>query len=123
MSISHIPEVSAPPRQYIPQQPPTLYTGSSRMATTTPIETEYNLFYEPDVYNPPGSCVNDFKDIPDLIQYIEEQIEDVYLECNEFQDTHVAKDGQILDIATITIRNAHNEEMDVKLFDRHLFPL
>ena len=90
------------------------------MTITTPIETEYNLFYEPDVYNPPGSCVNDFKDIPDLIEYIEEQIQDVYLERNEFQDTHIGKDGQILDIATMTIRNSHNEEMDVKLFDRHL---
>ena len=75
---------------------------------------------QPDVYNPPGSCVNDFKDIPDLIEYIEEQIQDVYLERNEFQDTHIGKDGQILDIATMTIRNSHNEEMDVKLFDRHL---
>ena len=96
------------------------FTESSRITSTTPIETEYNLFYEPDIYNPPGSYVNDFKDIPDLIEYIEEQIQDVYLERNEFQDTHFGKDGQILDIATMTIRNAHNEEMDVKLFDRHL---
>ena len=64
------------------------------MTSTTPIETEYNLFYEPDIYNPPGSCVNDFKDIPDLIQYIDEQIQDVYLECNDFQELPIAKDGQ-----------------------------
>ena len=90
------------------------------MATTTPIEAEYSLFYETDVYNPPGSCVNEFKDIPDLIEYIEEQIQDVYLERNEFQDTHIAKDGQILDIVIMTIRNGHSEEMDVKLFDRNI---
>ena len=54
------------------------------MASTTRIECEYNYYYQPDNYNPPGSCINEFKDLGDLIDYIDTQTEDCYAERNDF---------------------------------------
>ena len=102
--------------------PPWLHLAPKKMASTTrdsttPIETEFNYFYEPDIYNPPGSCINEFKDVGELIDYIDVQTQDCYAERNDFEDSHTGKDGQLLDMVNMSIRNVYNEEVNLKIFD------
>ena len=42
------------------------------------------------------------------------------MERNDFQDSHTAKDGQVLDMVNMSIRNVYNEEVNLKIFDRHM---
>ena len=41
------------------------------MENTTPIECEYFYYYVPDYNSSPASCINEFKDLADLIDYID----------------------------------------------------
>ena len=90
------------------------------MASTTPIETEYNYYYEPDFYNPPGSCINEFKDVRELIEYIDIQTQDCYAEINDFEESHTGKDGQVLDMVNMSVRNVYEEEVNLKIYDQHM---
>ena len=125
-----IPDVLASPRLHL--APPWLHLAPnfiqklySKMASTTrdsttPIESEFNYFYEPDIYNPPGSCINEFKDVGELIDYIDVQTQDCYAEIKVFEDSHTGKDGQLLDMVNMSIRNVYNEEVNLNIFDRHM---
>ena len=92
----------------------TLSSTSSKMASTTPIECEYNYYYQPDYYNPPGSCINEFKDLGDLIDYIDTQTEDCYAERNDFEESHTGTDGQVLDIVNMSARNVSRKKLTSK---------
>ena len=87
------------------------------MESTTPIECEYFYYYQPDYYNPPGSCINDFKDLADLIDYIDTQTEDCYEERNDFEECHTGTDGQVLDVVNMTIKKVYDEEIVLKIYD------
>ena len=90
------------------------------MAIKTPIDFDWNLYYVPEEFHPPGTCVNYFQDIPELMEYIDDDIQDVYLASNQYEDTHVGREGQILDQAVMTIKNSHGDELDIKIYNRHL---
>ena len=90
------------------------------MASTNPIETEYNYYYQPDFYNPPGSCINEFKDVREVIVYINIQTQDCYAEINDFEESHTGKGGQVLDIVNMSVRNVYEEEVNLKIYNRHM---
>ena len=90
------------------------------MASTTLIECKYNYYYQPDYYNPPGSCINEFKDLGDLIDYIDTQTEDCYAERNDFEESHTGTDGQVLDMVNMSVRNVYEEEVNLKIYDQHM---
>ena len=38
------------------------------------IEFDFNWYYDPDEFIPPGNCVNSFDNIAELVQYIDDEM-------------------------------------------------
>ena len=68
---------------------------------------------------PPGNCVNSFDNIAELCQYIDENIHDAYNELNEYENSFVGPQGQILETIIITISNFHGQSLNLTIYDRN----
>ena len=90
------------------------------MENTTPIECEYFYYYVPDYSSSPASCINEFKDLADLVDYIDIQIVDCYEEVNDFEECHTGTDGQVLELVNMCIKNVYDEEIVVKIYDQNM---
>ena len=80
------------------------------MESTTPLETTYFYYYLPEYNSSPASCINEFKDLADLVDYIDIQI----------VDCHTGTDGQMLELVNMCIKNVYNEEIVVKIYDQNM---
>ena len=83
------------------------------------IEFDFNWYYDPDEFIPPGNCVNRFENIAELVQYIDDEIGDAYHQRNEYENSYVGPQGQILDRVIMTMSNFHGESLNLTLYDRH----
>ena len=90
------------------------------MENTTPIECEYFYYYVPDYSSSPASCINEFKDLADLIDYIDTQTVDCYEERNDFVQCHTGTDGEVLDVVNMTVKNVYDEEIVLKIYDQNM---
>ena len=102
------------------QASPHLSATSSKMENTTPIECKYFYYYVPDYNSSPASCINEFKDLADLIDYIDTQTVDCYEERNDFVQCHTGTDGEVLDVVNMTVKNVYDEEIVLKIYDQNM---
>ena len=90
------------------------------MESTTPLETTYFYYYLPEYNSSPASRSNEFKDLADLVDYIDIQIVDCYEEVNDFEECHMGKDGQVLELVKMCIKNVYDEGIVVKIYDQNM---